>query len=157
MVVVGAEVLQVDQRFSTRAMNQIFDALLASRPLDAVNETAISRESPLGRDDCPRVEIALLPPGQAAEASEAWASEMQERWGPDRVATRRSRLELRGGLGVKSPLTTPLPHAAAGAAGTDDSALLNAELNSPAQLERDPLRQARLSLRNPVCPEESLS
>jgi len=88
-------VKQVSSRWSAMAMLAVREGLESALPFEAATGTAISVESPLEREDCPRVEITIPPVGVASERQEAWAAAMQARWGGDRVVVRRRHVALR--------------------------------------------------------------
>jgi hypothetical protein len=78
----------VAQRFRERKLERIRQFVLAHRP-HVAQSWIVALESPLNRARCPRVEITLLPRGEASARLEDWASRMRERFGSDRVVIRR--------------------------------------------------------------------
>jgi hypothetical protein len=86
------EIVQTSARFSAAAMHQILAEVVADQPPGLEHHIAVSLESPLGRDSCPRVEIVVPP--DAAPALEQWATATRTAHGDDRVVIRRARIEL---------------------------------------------------------------
>lgn len=78
----------VPVRYGWHTMERIRASVTDDMPRKPTS-LAISRESSIGRDTCPRVELAILPFGQAGDAVEAWARRAVERYGPDRVSVTR--------------------------------------------------------------------
>lgn len=89
-----ARVRVISKRFRARRMLKV-EALVKAYQPHSVEATAISLESPLNRSRCPRVEITLLPKGEASTDMEQWAATMRTRYGADRVVVRRADLQLR--------------------------------------------------------------
>jgi hypothetical protein len=83
------------KRFRQRSMERVLAGVKAYQPHSSAEASALALESPLDRRRCPRVEITLLPEGEASAALEHWAQEMRGRYGDDRVVVRRAKLTLR--------------------------------------------------------------
>jgi hypothetical protein len=83
-----AEVKLTSRRFRQRTMRSIRRAVEASLP-EHPTSSAIGFQSPIGRSSCPRLELSLLPPGEAGEAMEDWAAAAVNRYGRDRVSVVR--------------------------------------------------------------------
>lgn len=78
----------VPERYGWRTMERIRESVIDDTPPNPTS-LSISRESPIGRRTCPRVELAILPPGEAGEAVEDWARRAVDRYGADRVIVTR--------------------------------------------------------------------
>lgn len=89
-----AKVRLTSKRHRERIMNRLLGLVRGYQP-HTVEATATALESPLNRRRCPRVEITLLPEGEASDDQERWAREMRTRYGRDRVVVRRAELTLR--------------------------------------------------------------
>lgn len=87
------EVRHTARRYRATTMERTRALVIGSQP-HGPEPAAIALESPLGRSRCPRVEITLLPKGEASPELERWAKDTRDRYGTDRIVIRRAELTL---------------------------------------------------------------